>query len=187
MNVQACQQCSASCLTCAVNTYSCTSCLTTPGRYKAGFSCLCSTGYVDIYLNGTCSLCHYSCITCTSATSAGCSTCTTNRILTFGSCLCPAGTYDTGNSSICLSSASTCSQCTNGLASGCTACNSIYFRTLNPSPTGTCICQIGYYDVGVLTCLACYQQCLSCWSSSTNCTSCDSVINHRTITASDTC
>lgn len=145
MNVQACQKCAASCLTCSVTTYLCTSCLTGPGRYQAGFSCLCSAGYVDVYFNGTCSLCHYSCATCTDTTSIGCSTCNNNRILTLGSCLCPVGYYDNGLSVTCQPCASTCSQCSSGLASGCTACNSVYFRTLNPSPTGTCICQNGYY------------------------------------------
>lgn len=145
MGVLACQLCSPSCLTCIYNTTSCSLCHNTTGRYLAGYSCLCDPGYVDLYTNGTCTPCHYSCVTCFDATSSGCNSCPSNRTLTINVCKCPTAFYDNGVSAVCQPCHVNCYTCTNGLSSGCTGCDVLTFRTLNPSPTGTCICSIGYY------------------------------------------
>jgi proprotein convertase subtilisin/kexin type 5 len=187
MGVLVCQACSPSCLTCIYNTTACASCHLNPGRYQAGYSCLCNTGYVDLTFNGVCTPCHYSCASCFSGTSSGCSTCSNNRTLTSNACLCPIGQYDNGYSVICQPCDPSCYTCTNGLTSGCTGCSSVYFRTLNPSPMGTCICQGGYYDVGILLCANCDPKCLTCVTAATTCTSCDLTTNHRVITSNFTC
>jgi len=170
-----------------MNTVSCSSCHSTTARYQAGYSCLCQTGYIDLFSNGTCTLCHYSCTSCFTAASTGCNTCTVNRLILSGSCLCPSGTFDNGLIATCQPCASTCQLCVNGLASGCTSCNSVYYRILSPITIGSCICQSGYYDAGTVQCLPCYIKCLSCWGLSTNCTTCDSTSNHRAITPANTC
>lgn len=163
----------------------CTSCLNTAARYLLNGSCLCSVGYVDIYFNGTCSICHYSCQTCNGISANNCTNCTTNRILNVSSCVCPTGYFDNG-SQTCQTCASTCLSCNNALNSSCTACNAIYLRTLSASPAGSCQCLPGYYDAGVLLCASCNIKCITCVSI-ISCSSCDSITNHRALDASGMC
>lgn len=184
---QVCAPCYTGCLTCSGTANTCVTCHNNPGRYLAGSSCLCQSNYVDLTNNGVCTLCHYSCLTCTSGTALGCATCPAGRILSGSSCVCPTGQYDDGINVACQICEPHCLNCTTGLTSGCTACNPLYFRTLSPSPTGSCICQSGYYEVGVLLCAPCDPKCLTCAVTSTNCTSCDLANNHRVITGSFTC
>lgn len=100
--------------------------------------------------------CHYSCLTCSDGTSSGCSSCPNNRTMSSNKCICANGYYDDGVQVTCLVCLPTCLTCITGVLSGCTSCQSLYFRQLNPSPTGTCVCKSGYYETGALTCPACY-------------------------------
>jgi hypothetical protein len=181
-----CHPCHGSCLTCSVSATSCTSCLASPGRFQAGNTCLCQAGYADVYLNGTCSLCHYSCTTCSGLSATTCTGCPTNRTLSSGSCLCPTGFYDDGSSVVCQPCALTCLNCTNGLSSGCTACSGLYLRWLSPSPTGSCLCNPGFFDSGVLLCSPCSTKCQTCVGTAANCSSCISS-QQRTISSSYVC
>ena len=138
-------------------------------------------------LNGVCTPCQYSCLTCRDGTTSGCITCSNSRLLTSNQCLCPIGFYDTGSSVVCLACHANCLTCISGVSTGCRTCQSLYYRTLSPSPTGSCICQIGYYEVGVLICSPCSQYCLTCSIISTNCTSCDSVTNKRQSATNNVC
>jgi proprotein convertase subtilisin/kexin type 5 len=98
---QICPACYTGCLTCSGTANTCVTCHNNPGRYLAGASCLCQSNYVDFLSNGVCTLCHYSCLTCTSGTALGCSTCPTGRIQSGSSCVCPAGKYDDGVNVVC--------------------------------------------------------------------------------------
>jgi hypothetical protein len=184
-----CQLCSVTCLTCTISPTMCTSCHNNPGRYfsGSGYSCLCSSGFVDITFNGFCTLCAYSCQTCSGSLSTNCVLCAANRIPSGTSCICPDGTYDDGVDATCQLCASTCLTCNGGMSSSCTNCNSAQYRYLTPFPVGACICSSSYYDAGGVTCQLCSPVCLTCWGSASNCSSCDNTVNHRLITSNNTC
>ena len=181
-----CSACSPTCLTCAVTITNCTSCHNGTARFLASGSCLCAGGYVDVLNNGSCTICHYTCDSCSGSTT-NCDTCPANRVIVTGSCLCPTGTYDDGSSATCQNCPSSCLNCSSILDTTCTACNSLYLRTLSPSPLGSCICSGAYYDSGALLCSSCDSICFTCTGTATNCTSCDTATNHRQLTASYTC
>jgi proprotein convertase subtilisin/kexin type 5 len=181
-----CLTCSTSCFTCVSTASTCTSCHNTTARFQAGNTCFCSPGYVDVFLNGSCSLCHYSCVTCSSVLATGCSSCPTGRTLTSGSCLCPSGSFDNGAAVACQPCASTCLNCSNQLASSCTACYPLHLRFLSPSPTGSCVCGSAYFDSGALICSPCDAKCLTCMVAATNCSSCDSLL-FRTLSSNHSC
>jgi hypothetical protein len=184
--VALCAACSPGCLTCATSASSCTSCHNTTARFLAGSVCLCSTGYVDVLFNGTCSLCHYSCASCTNTLPTGCTSCPSGRTLSSGSCLCPSGSFDNGVVVACQPCASTCLNCSDGLASTCTACYPLQLRTISPSPLGSCLCIGSYYDSGALICSVCSATCLTCVGTSINCSSCDPLL-FRALSSNHTC
>jgi hypothetical protein len=58
-------------------------------------ACPCKDGYVDV--NGTCTLCHYSCLTCNGLLPTQCLSCnTTYRYALNTTCLCADGSFDNG-------------------------------------------------------------------------------------------
>lgn len=70
----------------------------------------------------------------------------------------------------CLYSCKTCSTATT-----CVSCNITALRIINTY--NQCICAAKYYDDGInQLCLACSYACLTCSNTSTNCTTCDSVL-----------
>jgi proprotein convertase subtilisin/kexin type 5 len=166
---------------------SCDSCHSNPGRIQLGNICTCTSTYADVTFNGVCTPCHYSCLTCSDGTANGCLSCLSGRTLTSNQCLCPTGFYDPGNNVVCQPCHSNCLTCSSGVITGCRSCQSLYYRRLSPSPTGSCICQDGYFEVGVLTCSQCSQYCLTCSVNLNNCTSCDSVTQHRVSASNNIC
>jgi hypothetical protein len=75
-NIQMCSPCAPSCLTCISTATTCRSCPDLRSFFNTSSSCLCDDGYYDAGV-AVCAACHYSCATCTNATT--CLTCPANR------------------------------------------------------------------------------------------------------------
>lgn len=106
-NVQQCQKCSYTCLTCSQTSSNCLSCPST--RYLLSSSCPCTSGLFDdmISNNSTCSSCLYMCETCDSSYS--CLTCPSTRFLNSSNlCACLSGYYDTLTNKLCQACHPTC-------------------------------------------------------------------------------
>ena len=142
---------------------------------------------MDITFNGFCTLCTYSCLTCSGSLTTNCVLCPATRVLTGTSCVCLAGYYDDGIDATCQACDATCLTCNSGMADACTSCSATQYRFLSPSPVGSCLCNSAYYDSGSPLCQLCSPVCLTCWASPNNCSSCDNTLDHRIITANNTC
>lgn len=93
---QVCLECSPYCLTCSASNQSeCVTCSAKDNRIfnSTTKTCQCNTGYVDVNNQTLCGRCHYTCLTCSAATSASaCLTCdATTRLLTGTTCPCKTG------------------------------------------------------------------------------------------------
>ncbi|CAD8086016.1 unnamed protein product [Paramecium primaurelia] len=163
----------------------CVECLEKSGRYlTASGECLCKTSYFDDQTqNIECSKCHYSCLLCqNSAQSNACLQCPLTRepsdpLATTFECNCASlNSFDDGVSPNCPSCDYTCQTCNGPLSSNCLTCDSTY-RQLDLS---TCVCLIGYYDIGQLECAKCHYSCYQCFDSTIEgCISCSMDLHFR--------
>ena len=93
------------------------------GGCTSATNCLgCASGYY-VDATGVCSLCHYTCLTCTGAGASACGSCPANSFRTLSTttsaCDPSTGYYDNGVATA-VACVSPCSACTS--ASACTAC-----------------------------------------------------------------
>lgn len=148
---------------------------------------VCPTYYYN--QSNVCAPCHYSCLSCTSGTANGCSSCDTTNfrslLISNFSCPCMAKYIDTG-SAICqqVLCYDYCTSCSSNYY--CTACNSGTYRTLT---NGSCVCQsytVDFYDIDpttYLTCQPCYPTCLTCTDLMNRyaCVTCNLSRDHRAL------
>jgi hypothetical protein len=167
-----CKTCTATCLTCGGSISNCLSCDALIFRELVGNDCDCLAGYYD--LAGTCTLCLYSCKTCSSATTCtACETSTTFRkTLAASKCLCQDGYYDDGANMDCLPCSLECETCEVN-ATQCLTCLAGSNRFFSK---GTCICKDGWYDD--TGCQPCLNTCMTCTFKAQNCLTCDP-LTHR--------
>ncbi len=157
--ITTCTICTAPCVTCFNTLTNCTSCNTTTFYVALNNTCpaSCPSGYAQNTSTRTCDLCYTGCLTCTNASSNGCTACTnvsgTNYYLNGTTCLlsCPSGSYNnTANScAVCTAPCSTCSL----TGTNCTSCVTGYILSVN-------------------TCSICTAPCATCSNILSNCTSC---------------
>jgi hypothetical protein len=122
---QFCAQCSVSCLTCAGDGVSCTSCNATNNRAlnNATSTCDCTPGYFNLAGFKGCPACDYSCLTCTNS-STTCTSCAFTRALANHSCNCLQHFFDNQTSNFtCAPCDYKCLTC-QLVSANCTSCNS---------------------------------------------------------------
>lgn len=131
-----------------------------------------------------CTVCNYTCATCSNSVS--CTSCkdTDNRIMLNGSnsfCSCkPQRYYDDGASPACLLCDYLCLSC-DKMSSNCTDCSASAFRYKfvidAVANIATCLCSPKYYSAGgrVEVCLPCDYTCSTC-TNSTHCLTCNATL-----------
>ncbi|CAK66675.1 unnamed protein product (macronuclear) [Paramecium tetraurelia] len=178
--VTECQACSNLCIECITSSTNCTSCQ--PEKYLNGNTCQCKTklqGFsVSTYQNlSTCSLCHYSCLSCKGRFSSDCISCwdQDKRTLSGTTCICQPGYFDTGiaKCSQCNFSCLTCAV----LNTQCLSCPPQSLRVLKQSQ---CQCQSGYYSDGInIICQKCHYSCMTCYQLDTKCDTCSTTAKRQ--------
>lgn len=126
--------CDAKCKTCAGKADFCLTCA--PGLAFNG-TCVSACPSNTYEANGTCTVCHPDCSTCSGPGAAACLTCPSSRpLLQNGRCLsfCPKGSYAAGAK--CENCNASCSSCTSG--SSCTGCRDGYVLRAGVCVAVTC-------------------------------------------------
>ncbi|CAD8164366.1 unnamed protein product [Paramecium octaurelia] len=201
-----CLFCHPTCLTCFNTPNYCTTCSADNFRiFQSGNVCICQNGFYEDSLNLACKQCDISCLTC-STIATYCTSCDPLLNLNLSvqnECVCQANYFFNYTSKKCQACNSTCKECkemANQYISikitlnvhaemvficqkcmissmQCSSCEPLYFRILNI--TQQCICQEGYYDIGIEMCQKCNNICKTCQSTSTYCQSCFEAEQHR--------
>ena len=180
-----CQLCDSKCATCELTLTRCLSCRATDFRELVSNACPCIFGYVDVA--GICTICHYSCDSCSGPLASDCLTCNmTARFQSSTSCLCRPGTYDDGMQELCLSCHVQCVECTAGTNDSCTVCDAAMKRVIPATTPNFCYCMSHYYDSGPAACSTCFSQCDTCQYNSTYCLTCNAS-QFRVINSSHKC
>ena len=96
---------------------------------------------------------------------------------------CPPHYYFEVNSGLCSTCSSNCTLCFGSIL--CTACADIFFLFNSSSSAGLCVlqndCILGTYGNSTSkTCASCPYDCWTCINS-TNCSSCNDTLHHRTL------
>ncbi|CAD8152494.1 unnamed protein product [Paramecium octaurelia] len=183
---QLCQQCHYTCLKCTGLATNCELCSGISQRVLDPIllTCNCQQGYYDDGVE-ICKQCHYTCLSCNGAGSNSCNSClsvtTTYRVFYNKTCNCLSGYYDDGSSSYCKKCQNECLTCQT-YSYQCLLCPST--RHLDGT---SCVCDLGYYDIGAQKCSQCDSNCLNCQTSSTNCISCDTTKKRILNTTTKTC
>lgn len=159
-----CQNCNATCATCAGDANSCLTC--NSGDFLDESSCVnpCPDGKFPE--GKDCRVCSTSCATC-AISANNCTSCKADDVKDGNNCIkeCPAGRFELERS--CLACKKPCSAC-KGAADYCTECH----ESLNMvAHEGQCICPKGTYWGGE-TCMDCDKTCSTCGGAAQNCTSC---------------
>lgn len=159
-----CQNCNATCATCAGDANSCLTC--NSGDFLDESSCVnpCPDGKFPE--GKDCRVCSTSCATC-AISANNCTSCKADDVKDGNKCIkeCPAGKFELERS--CLACKKPCSAC-KGAADYCTECH----ESLNMvAHEGQCICPKGTYWGGE-TCMDCDKTCSTCGGAAQNCTSC---------------
>ncbi|CAD8189326.1 unnamed protein product [Paramecium pentaurelia] len=177
-----CSPCYYTCMTCfGPEEDNCITCAASNYREVRANKCLCLNTYMEKLVGDPlCYKCSYRCANC-SGTIDKCTSCPVFSFRDLGtdnSCSCPAKSYDQPGNPNCIVCHSTCLTCNGSQSNQCISCNAQIMRYLDPS--GFCLCQSKYFDVGQPECLvihqnnplACSANCLNCVNSADNCTSC---------------
>ncbi|OMJ94256.1 hypothetical protein SteCoe_2595 [Stentor coeruleus] len=144
--------------------------------------------------NNSCNFCDPSCLECTGPSSNECSKCPAKFFNNTCLAICPSNTYD--NSSICELCDTSCLTCSS-ISTNCTTCPSSKYlynsACITTCPSGsypldaymTCVtsCPKGYYLINN-TCQPCDNNCTTCITTSSTCTSCpiDKYLYNQTCT-----
>lgn len=170
-----CVGCLSPCLTCSINQYNCTSCLTTlsPAMFLNINTCqlTCPDQTYANTITYKCTACTNNCLLCSSATI--CISCTNNTNLYNSTCIstCPSGYV--GISSVCQLCTSNCKTCSGG-PNICLSCISgTYYISSSQSCVTNCTTNL-FIDYVSQSCVGCNSTCNTCINSSTTCTSCTS-------------
>ena len=168
-----CASCSLYCQTCnGSEAYNCLSCF--PGMHVPGgygyCQCIDGTYLSSISPNLTCAACNSNCATCTEMASI-CTSCANGLVLNSSTrtcSVCPSGTYFSNGA--CLTCYPKCDTCLGPLESDCITCK----QGMNFT-NQACVSSPGYYwDLANVTLSLCDLNCLTCFGSIMNCSSCSS-------------
>ena len=177
LNVNVCESCDGSCVTCSIAPSNCTSCFAYNNEltYLYQHTCVpsCPSYYYPDSSESTCFACEFPCLECYNMYL--CISCADlSYYLYDNQCLeeCPSTTLP--SYPYCLLCTDNCLSC-SGTTGNCTSCSQLYYYYFNtPSSLGSCLqdCPSLYYnDIFSGNCLSCISPCLEC-SSETICTSC---------------
>lgn len=117
--------------------------------------CSCLSGYNDDLINEQCFPCHYSCLSCSGASSNNCISCPnsalSNRFITGNTCPCSTGFYDNIGSPTCGPCHYSCLTCVNSnLLGNCLTCPDPLVNFRNSINTlQQCTCKNRFYDDGL--------------------------------------
>ena len=134
--------------------------------------CQCNDGtyLASVSPSVACATCSLACATCSGMATA-CTSCQNGLMLDTGASTCnacPSGTYFSNG--VCSNCYAKCNTCSGPLESNCLTCKGGMNFT-----NGLCVCSPGYYwSQPDLLFEVCDLNCLTCFGSSKNCTSCSS-------------
>ena len=195
-----CRDCHVSCGTCSggAGINNCISCNTiglTPYYYSVDKTCRASCPsitYISDTITKLCLSCNSECLTCTTGSRSGCSSCDTSKanykyywaFTNTCTAVCPDGSYlpNPLTDNICLSCHSSCKTCSGGASSSnCLSCNLAgsfpYYYSTGGTCSATCPTKTYVSDETNKMCTHCHSECLSCSGiARTNCLSCDTTV-----------